>query len=96
VLLDPGLDEEGALLRREADTQPIEQDLVGEASDAAGALVVAGQGVPVRDEKEALVFILQAHPVGEGAVVVSQVQRPRGPHAAQQPFFHKNACAPVV
>jgi len=41
-------------------------------------------------KKQSYVF-LQAHPVGERAVVVAQVQRPGGPHSAQQSFPHFRA-----
>ena len=37
--------------------------------------------MPVGDEEEALVLILQLHPVAQSAVVVAQMQRAGGAHA---------------
>ena len=48
-----------------------------------GVGVVGGERVPVHDREEAVVLVLQAHPVVEGAGQVAEVQRPRGPHAGE-------------
>ena len=50
-----------------------------------GVLVARGQHVPVGDEEEALVLVLQLDPVAQRAVVVAEVQRPGGPHAGEHP-----------
>ncbi len=47
-----------------------------------GILVFSGQGVPVGDEKETLIFMLEFFPVGQGPVQVAQMQVPRWAHAA--------------
>jgi hypothetical protein len=45
-----------------------------------------GQRVPVRDEKEAVVFLLKLEPVREGAEIVAQMEAARRPHAAEDTF----------
>jgi hypothetical protein len=40
-----------------------------------------GQGMPVSDEKETLIFMLQLHPVFQHAMIVPEVQSARRPHA---------------
>jgi hypothetical protein len=39
--------------------------------------------MPVSDEKVAFVLVLQLDPILEGAMVISQVQLARGPHARE-------------
>ena len=60
----------------------IDHDLKRVLLDAAGVGVIRGQGVPVGDEKEAVVLVLQAHPVAQGADVVAEVELSGGTHAA--------------
>ena len=48
-----------------------------------GVGVIGGEGMPVGDEKVAVVVVLQAYPVVEGAHVVAEMQFAGGPHAAQ-------------
>ena len=50
-----------------------------------GVGVVAGQRVPVGDEVEAVVLVLQRHPVAEGADEVAEVQPSGRPHARDDP-----------
>jgi hypothetical protein len=38
--------------------------------------------VPVSDEKEAIVFLLELQPIGEGAEIVAEMETAGGPHAA--------------
>ena len=52
-----------------------------------GVGVVGGQRVPVGDEEEAIVLVLQLDPVIQRAHEVSQVQLAGGAHAAQDPRF---------
>ena len=51
--------------------------------DVAGLVVVRGERVPVGDEEQARVLVLQPDPVLERAVVVAEVQRARGAHAGE-------------
>jgi len=44
-------------------------------------LVMGGQRMPVGDEEEALVVVLQLDPVLQHTVVVAQMQAPGGAHA---------------
>ena len=67
----------------EARGQPVRGDLEDVLADARGVGVVGGEGVPVHHDEEALVLVLQPHPVVEGAGQVAEVQRPRGPHAGE-------------
>jgi hypothetical protein len=39
--------------------------------------------VPVGNEKEALIFVLQLHPVLQDPVIVTEMQTPGGTHAGQ-------------
>src|SRR5690606_2787223 len=50
-------------------------------------LVTGRQGMPVRNEKETFIFILELHPVFERSKVVSEMQFARRPHAAEHYFF---------
>ena len=52
-------------------------------SMTSGVFVVRGQRVPVGDEEQARVLVLQLHPVLQRAVVVAEVQRAGGAHAGQ-------------
>ena len=52
-----------------------------------GVGVVAGQSVPVGDEKVRVVTVLQLNPIGERAHVIAEVQFSGGTHAAQHARF---------
>ena len=77
------LDEERRDAGIQARGQPVDQDLAHELRQARGVLVAGGQHVPVGDEEEALVAVLQLHPVAQRAVVVAEVQPPGRPHARE-------------
>ena len=66
-----------ALVRVEAGGEPVDHHVVDVALDDLALFVVRGQRVPVGDEEEALVLVLQAHPVLERAVVVAEVHARR-------------------
>ncbi len=53
------------------------------ARSTSGVLVVRRQRVPVGDEEEARVLVLQPHPVLQRAVVVAEVQRAGRAHAGK-------------
>ena len=57
--------------------------------------VVRGQRVPVGDEVEAVVVVLQAHPVLQGAVVVAEVHGAGGAHAGEDAGLHGGAAWPA-
>ena len=82
------LQEDGALLGIQARGQPVDHHLVDVFLDDFAAFVVGGQGMPVGHEVKALHLGLQANPVLEGSVVVTQVQGPGGAHARENTIFH--------
>ena len=71
------------LLRIESGGKVVEDDLQRVLLHHARVGVVGGQGVPVGDEEEAVVLVLQVDPVAQGANVIAQMQLARGSHAAQ-------------
>ena len=74
------LNEKGALLRIEAGANPVGHVLVRVGGQLTRVGVVAGQGVPVGDEVEAVVLVLQRHPVAERPDQVPQMEAPGGTH----------------
>jgi hypothetical protein len=82
------LDEEGALLGIEAGGNPVGDHFVGVLDDRSRVRVLAGQGVPVGDEVEAVVLLLQRDPVAERADQMAQVQPAGRPHAGDNARFH--------
>ncbi len=63
-------------LRVEADGEPVERDLPHGLAHAVDVIGVVGDLV-VGDEEEALVLVLQAHPVLERARIVPEVRATR-------------------
>ena len=84
VFADEGLLEDDGFFGVEAGGEIVGGDFDGVLGDGAGVGVVAGEGVPVGDEVEAVEFGigLEADPVFEGAEVVADVQAAGGAHAA--------------
>jgi len=89
MLLDLGLDKECAPVRVETGAQPVDDHIHYILGYFARIGIIARQGMPVGNEIETLIssVVLQLHPVLEGAVIISQVQFARGPHAAQNSLF---------
>jgi len=87
VLGDLRLDEEDRLVGVDAGGEPVDHHVPAVLLDVVRLLVVGGECVPVGDEIQAQVFGLQAHPVLEHAVVVTEVQASRGPHAGEDAGF---------
>src|SRR5579872_3834601 len=75
------LDEEGCDPGVETGRQPVDQHLAHVLLQLPGVIVPGGEHVPVGDEEETLVLVLQLHPVAQRAVVVAEVQPAGGPHA---------------
>src|SRR5437762_930884 len=71
---DPGI---------EAGRQPVDEHLVHVLLQLRGLVVAGREHVPVGHEEEALVLVLQLHPVAQRAVIVAEVQPPGGSHARQ-------------
>ena len=82
------LHEQGAPLRVDAGRNPIRDHVVRVGDDAAGVAVVAGERVPVGDEVEAVVRLLQLGPVLQGSDEMTEVQLPRRAHARHDAWLH--------
>ena len=76
-----GLDEDGRLRGIDTRRQPVDDHLVSVVGDGARLVVGRGQRMPVGDEEQAGIFMLELDPVGEHAVVVAEVEAPGGAHA---------------
>jgi len=87
VLRHARLDEHLGVTRVDASRQPVDDHIPHMWTDGLRLVVVGGECVPVRDEEEALVLVLQAHPVLQHAVVMAKVQAPGGPHSGQNPLM---------
>src|SRR5258708_18506816 len=78
-----GLQKDRGFFRIKPGSQVINHDFDSALLDAGSVGVITGQRVPVSDEEEALVLLLQFDPVGQRANVVAQMQFARGAHAAE-------------
>src|SRR6476620_11173955 len=75
------LDEDGALLRIEAGSDPIRGVLVGVRRQLGSVCEVARQRVPVGNKVEAVVLVLQRNPVAQGSYEMSEMKLTGGTHA---------------
>ena len=85
VFDDLGLLEDDGFGGIEAGSEEIDGDLERVLGDGGSVGVVAGEGVPVGDEVEAVVgrIVLETDPVLEGAEVVADVEASGGAHAGE-------------
>ena len=60
--------------------------LVHAAAAQSGGILPHGDGVLVHDAEQAVVLVLQSHPIPDGAHVGSQRQLTGGLYAAEDPF----------
>ena len=74
VLVHPRLDEQIRVAGVDARREPVDDHVPDAFPDDAGLFIVGGQCMPVRDEEEALVLVLQPCPVAQHAVVVPEMQ----------------------
>src|ERR1700757_2961349 len=88
VFGDEGLEKNGGLRWIEAGGEVVEGDLEGIFRDDGGVRVIAGEGVPVGNEVEALVvgIVLEFDPVLEGAEKMADVETAGGAHAGENAF----------
>jgi hypothetical protein len=88
VFRDLGLLEEDGFGGVEARGQEIDGDLDGVFSDGGRVGIVAGEGVPVGDEIQAVVggIVLETDPVLERAEVVADVEASGGAHTGENSF----------
>ena len=70
----------------EARRQPVDEHLVDEFRQLLGVFVARGQRMPVGDEEEALVLVLEIDPVLERAMVVAEMQLTGRPHSGKNSF----------
>src|SRR5204862_1566147 len=89
VLWDNGLNEDRRPLRIESGSQPIAYHVDGVLFDRACIGVVARKRVQIGNEVEALVLarVLEANPILEGALVVTEMKIPGRAHAADDSFL---------
>ena len=83
VLGDVRLDKKRGDPGIQAGRQPVDDDVLDVLLEPGGVLVPGGEHVPVGDEEEALVLVLQIDPVAQCPVVVAQVQAAGRAHAGQ-------------
>ncbi len=86
VLRHLGLDEQRRLLGVDAGCQPIDQHVHRRLLDTLRTVVLRGQGVPVGDEEQARIIVLELDPVLENTMVVAKMQRPGRAHAGENTF----------
>ena len=91
VLGHQRLDEERAALGIEAGRDPVGGHVVGVGDDRRGVRVVAGQRVPVGDEVEAVVLVLQRGPVVEGADQMAEMELSGRAHPRHDAWFHRSS-----
>jgi len=87
MLRNMRLDEQSRLLRIQPGRQEIRGDFDTALFHARGVGVIRCERVPVGDEKKAVILLLQAHPVLQGADVMSEVELAGWSHAAQNAAF---------
>ena len=87
VRRDGRLHHDGAILGIDAGGQ-IERGDLGDFGAQFGGVLVGGDGVQVHDAENALVIVLNAHPVLERAEVISDVKISGGLHAGEDSCFH--------
>ena len=83
------LDEHDVFLRVQSAGDILGQ-LVHAAAAQSGGILPHGDGVHVHDAVQAVVFVLQSHPIADGAHVGAEGQLAAGLYAAEYPFFLLN------
>ena len=81
------LDEKRALFGIEAGAYPVGRVLVRVRRQLARVGVIARQRVPVGDEIEAVVLLLQLHPVAQSPDKMAQMQTARRSHSGDDAVF---------
>jgi len=64
------LQEERRFFRGKPGTEPIDHQCADMLTDMVRILIVAGECVPVGNEKKTIIFILHGYPIGECSVKV--------------------------
>ena len=81
-----GLNKQRRRTRIDAGCQPADYRLKAVFLDVVATFVVCCESVPVSNEEEAFVLVLQLDPVLQDSVVVAQMQPTRGPHTREHPL----------
>ena len=90
-----GLDEQGRLIGIDTGCQPVDDHIPGGLLDALRIVVMRRQCMPVGDEKQARVFMLEFDPVFEHPVVMAKMERAGGAHAGENTFsVHSRSIKP--
>ena len=87
------LNEDRRLAGIDAHRQPVDCDVEHARCNRGRILVLRRQRVPVRDEEEAIVLVLQRDPVLQNAVVMTEVQLARRAHSGQDALVRNRAHA---
>src|SRR4029077_3512193 len=95
VLLHPGLPEERGARGVEPDREPVEHHLERVLLERLGRRPVRRERVPVGDEEEAAVRVLETEPVLERPVVVAEVLPAGRPRAADDDVRHRYPAARI-
>ena len=82
------LHEKRALLRVEPGRDPVGDHVVGVGDERRGVRVLARQRVPVGDEVEAVVLLLERHPVAERADEMAEMELAGRPHTRNDARAH--------
>ena len=86
------LDEQRRLRRIDTRRQPVDHHVPHAFFDHLRRIVMRGQRMPVRHEKQALVFVLQLHPVFQHAVIMAQMQSAGWTHARNNAIRIHSEC----
>src|SRR5690606_5603306 len=70
--------------------QPVNRNFGYAFIDDVDVLILRGEGMPVNDSVDALVFILHGNPVVEGSHQMSQVKSPGRAHATKDSLLHNH------
>ena len=81
MLWQPALDEDRGFFGVQASGDPVDHHVVDRLLDHLAVFIVRGQCVPVGDEEEAVMVVLQLDPVLERAMVVAEVECAGRAHA---------------
>ena len=82
-----GLNEQRGLRRIDAGSQPVDSHVPGVVLDGRRIVVMRRQRMPVGDEKQALVLVLELDPVFQHAVIMAKVQCASRAHAGENTVF---------
>src|SRR5437763_12140747 len=94
VLRHMRLNEKRGFFRIESGGQPVNSNVQNALLHSRSVSIVRGQGMPISDEEETIIFLLQLDPVAQRAHVVAQVQLARGTHSARNAlaWIGRNVC----